>query len=341
MPGDTVVFHWAGVGRAAHGHARHAGQQRRADVVQQLRPPSSSRTPPPPAMQAADAPLPNLFPQGPGDATQSASNPCYQRSGPRRVERLPELAARAARLRRDAGLLQQRLARLGPEVERCASRARRRRAPYRFMCAAAPRGDAGEDHGRACEQDDHEPGRAVRARPEAARARRRAARAGLLPRSRQGQPPVPNVTLPGPNPVLAGSGLAELRTARSTSSGRRPIKIPVGGSVTWWLIGAHSITFNSDKTNNDIRAVAPDGTVHLNPQALAPSGGPGEPPPSNGGPDEGIHFKVVASSTLERPGLPQLGRLPQLVRPAGDRGLQAHVHEGRARTTTSARCTTT
>ena len=84
-------------------------------------------------------------------------------------------------------------------------------------------------------------------------------------------------------------------------------KIPVGGSVTWWIIGPHSITFNSDKTNNDIRAVAPDGTVHLNPPALAPAGGPGEPPPAKGGPTSGIHFKLVASSTWNGKGFHNSG----------------------------------
>ena len=67
--------------------------------------------------------------------------------------------------------------------------------------------------------------------------------------------------------------------------------------MTWWLLGDHSITFNSNKTNNDIQAEAPDGTLHLNAAALAPAGGPGEPPPSGGGPTKGIHFKVVASSS--------------------------------------------
>ena len=49
------------------------------------------------------------------------------------------------------------------------------------------------------------------------------------------------------------------------------VTIPVGGSVTWWLIGVHTITFGSNKTDDDIRATAPDGTVHLNPKAVAPN----------------------------------------------------------------------
>ena len=65
--------------------------------------------------------------------------------------------------------------------------------------------------------------------------------------------------------------------------------------MTWWVIGVHSITFNSDTSNDDIRKVAPDGTVHVNPVAAAPAGGPGQPnsPPGNG---NGITFKLAASA---------------------------------------------
>ena len=78
--------------------------------------------------------------------------------------------------------------------------------------------------------------------------------------------------------------------------------------MTWWVIGAHSITFNSDKTNDDIRAVAPDGTVHLNPTALAPAGGPGRAAARATGPEsKGIHFKVVASSSWNGQGFHNSG----------------------------------
>ena len=70
-----------------------------------------------PRSLAADAAVPKLFPQGPGDAIQSVANPCYQQSGSVGSERLPELPARAAGLQRDAVVLQQRLAELGPELD--------------------------------------------------------------------------------------------------------------------------------------------------------------------------------------------------------------------------------
>jgi plastocyanin len=136
--------------------------------------------------------------------------------------------------------------------------------------------------------------------------------AKLLPAAtalRHGKPPLP-VTLPGANPVLAGSGSNDVQEAEITQFGPTKVHIPVGGSVTWWVIGPHSITFNSDRTNDDIRLVAPDGTVHLNARAVAPANGPGEPAPSSGGPPPGNgppKFKVVASSSWDGHGFHNSG----------------------------------
>ena len=144
---------------------------------------------------------------------------------------------------------------------------------------------------------------------------------------RQGQPPIPNLKLPGENPVLAGSG-APNSDGSIDEFGLKTEKIPVGGSVTWWIIGPHSITFNSDKTNNDIRAVAPDGTVHFNPTGARPCGRAGRAAALQRRPQVGDPLQARRVIDLERLRVPQLGRLPELVRPTGDRGLQAHVHEG-------------
>ena len=124
----------------------------------------------------------------------------------------------------------------------------------------------------------------------------------------KGLPPIPHVTLPDQPAVLAGSGDPQSNTSGEIDEfGAQTVKIPVGGSVTWWIVGDHSITFDSNKTNNDIQAVAPDGTTHLNPAALAPAGGPGEPPPPKSTPSKGLHFKVVASSTWNGQGFHSSG----------------------------------
>jgi plastocyanin len=106
----------------------------------------------------------------------------------------------------------------------------------------------------------------------------------------------------GTTPVLAG-GPAGIDTF-----GPKVVKIPVGGSVTWYLLGLHSITFNSTAANNDVRKVAPDGTVHLNPRALLPAGGPGEPQkPPSGGSQKNPKFVVVAASTWNGKGFHNSG----------------------------------
>ena len=118
-----------------------------------------------------------------------------------------------------------------------------------------------------------------------------------------GKPPVPSVQLPA-NSVLAGAG-AQV-PAQIDQFGPQTIRVPVGGSVTWYFLGDHSITFNSNKTNDDIRSNAPDGTAHLNPPAIAPAGGPGEPPPGKS-PTSGIHLKVIAASRWDGRGFHSSG----------------------------------
>ena len=156
---------------------------------------------------------------------------------------------------------------------------------------------------------------------------------------RQGKPPIP-VTLPGKHVVLAGSGNPAAGSGSISEFGPKVIHVPVGGYVIWYLIGPHSITFNSNKTDDDIRATAPDGTVHLNPKALVPAGGPGRARPRKGWLRQGDNLQGRRGVDVEREGLPQLRHLREL-RPAADRGLPAHGSPGQAPTSTSAPCTTT
>jgi len=60
--------------------------------------------------------------------------------------------------------------------------------------------------------------------------------------------------------------------------------VPVGGSVTWLIQGPHTISFNAPQDAVDLRVVAPDGTVHVNPKSVTPSQSPGQAPPPEGAP---------------------------------------------------------
>jgi plastocyanin len=124
----------------------------------------------------------------------------------------------------------------------------------------------------------------------------------------QGKPPIPGLSLPGSHPVLVGSGAPGSNLAGQIDEfGPKSVHVPVGGSVTWWLVGDHSITFNSTSADNDIQAVAPDGSVHFNLKALAPSGGPGEPSKPPSGSKSNISFKVVASQSWDGRGFHNSG----------------------------------
>jgi plastocyanin len=127
---------------------------------------------------------------------------------------------------------------------------------------------------------------------------------------KQGKPPLP-IAVPGQNHVLAGSGNPAVQDAFISQFGPQTVHIPVGGSVTWWFLGGHSITFNSDKSDNDVRAVAPDGSVHLNPKAVGAVNTPGEPPSKGGGGPGASNapptFKVVAAKSWNGQGFLNTG----------------------------------
>ena len=292
-PGDTVVFHYVGVGEP-HTVTLGTFADNAVATFNHLTPKQKQSPNPPPALAAADSVLPNLFPQGPGDAVASVANKCFAPSGtpgtslcPNSQHEQPDFSGTQSYY--NSGWLKANekfTVHLSSSISP---------GTYRFMCLLHREDMQGKitvapaNKTIMTPQAQYALGQKQLARAEAPLVQPAAA-------LRQGKPPVPNVTLPGPDPVLAGSGSPNTSGAID-EFGPHVVHIPVGGTVTWWLLGDHSITFNSNKTNNDIQAEAPDGTLHLNAAALAPAGGPGEPPPSGGGPTNGIHFKVVASSS--------------------------------------------
>jgi plastocyanin len=289
-PGDTVVFHYVGVGEP---HTVTLGSlvDKAVSVANHLTPAQQQANVPPASLRAADAALPQLFPPGPGDAVPAAADRCFVRTGPPGSALCPrsqheQPAFDGSQSFYNSGWLdanQRFVVHLSSTTPP---------GSYRFMCLlhrefmwgklnVAPSGKT-----IMSPSAQYALGQKQLAGMEAALAPAAAALA-------QGKPPVANATLP-PNSALAGS--AARVPAQIDEFGPKRITIPVGGSVTWYFLGDHSITFGSDRTDDDIRINAPDGTAHLNPKALAPAGGPGEPPPAGGGPRAGIHLKIVASS---------------------------------------------
>jgi plastocyanin len=304
--GDTVVFHYVGVGEP---HTVTLGSLANSAVsaYNNLTPAQKNSPKPPASFLAIDATLPNLFPQGPGDAVASAANPCYMPTGlpgtalcPNSQHEQPVFDGTQSYYNSGWLKAKQRF------TVRLASTTSA--GTYRFMCLLHREGMSGKITVVPASKTILSPG-AQYALGVKQLARQEAPLQQPAALLAQGKPPVPGLTLPGENPVLAGSG-APVGIGQIDEFGPKVIKIPVGGSVTWWLVGDHSITFNSDKTNNDIQYEAPDGTLHLNPKALAPAGGPGEPPPSHSTPPppkHGVGFKLVASSSWDGQGFHNSG----------------------------------
>jgi plastocyanin len=294
--GDTVVFRMAGNGEP-HTVTLGTLADRAVSGYEALTPQERQAPHPPLSLEAADGALPQLLPQGPGDAIQSAANRCFVESGapgaalcPNSQHVQPEFDGSQSFY--NSGWLN--------SDQRFSVHLSNSTAPgtYRFMCLLHRESMSGRIVVVPSSANVQSPA----AQYAAGQRQLAAVQAKLLPAAtalRSGKPPLP-VALPGANPVLAGSGSQNVDEAEITQFGPSKVHIPVGGSVTWYLIGPHSITFNSNANDDDIRLVAPDGTVHLNPKAVAPVNSPGEPAPTSngGGPSNGPpRFRVVASSS--------------------------------------------
>lgn len=90
-----------------------------------------------------------------------------------------------------------------------------------------------------------------------------------------------------PDKAVAGVISEEAQEASGNVFGAKELSVPVNGSVTWTLLGPHTISFNTPEDAKVVIAKAPDGLVHLNPKAFTPEGGgvpqPQGPPGGGGG----------------------------------------------------------
>ena len=293
-PGDTVRFHMVGNGEP---HTVTLGTLPNAAIAgfEKLTPKQLQAQQPPKWLQKLDAKVPQLLPQGPGDAVQASANPCFIATGQPPAKTACAKEAQPAfdgtQSFYNSGWLasnQKFTVHLSSSI-----------APgtYRFMCLLHREGMSGKivvvPSSKAVQSPSaqYAAGQKLLASIE----KKLQPTVGEL---RHGQPPIPAAKVPARPFVLAGLANQAAEEASITEFGPAKVKIPVGGSVTWYFVGAHSLTFNSNKTDDDIRAVAPDGSVHINPKAAGPANAPGEPPPSNGGnPNGPPTLKVVAHKT--------------------------------------------
>lgn len=293
--GDSVVFHMVGNGEP---HTVTLGSLTNAAVAgfEKLTPKQLQAPNPPKWLQRLDAKVPQLLPQGPGDAIQASANPCFVASGEPPAKKACPKGAQPAfdgtQSFYNSGWLASK-ARFTVHLSSSIAP-----GTYRFMCLLHREGMTG----KIVVVPSSTPVKSPSAQYAAGQRQLAAIEAKLRPevaKLRQGRPPTATATPPEKPFVLAGSVNPAVQEAEITEFGPRKVKIPVGGSVTWYFVGPHSLTFNSNRTNDDIRAVAPDGSVHINPRAIAPANAPGEPPPASGGgnPNGPPKLKVVAHKT--------------------------------------------
>ena len=305
-PGDSVVFHMVGNGEP---HTVTLGTLTNAAVAgfEKLTPKQLQAQQPPKSLIRLDAKVPQLLPQGPGDAVQASANPCFLTSGapPKKgacpKEAQPDFSGTEPFY--NSGWLaskQKFTVHLSSSISP---------GTYRFMCLLHREGMTG----KIVVVPTSTPVASPSTQFAAGQKKLSAIEAKLQPQAdklAQGIPPTATKTPPVKPFVLAGSANPSVQEAAITQFGPQTVKIPVGGSVTWYFVGPHSLTFNSNASDNDIRAVAPDGSVHINVKAAAPANAPGEPPPANGGsanPNGPPALKVVAHKTWNGKGFLNTG----------------------------------
>ena len=82
----------------------------------------------------------------------------------------------------------------------------------------------------------------------------------------------------------AGSGSPDLPIGLVNMFGPADLSIPVGGSVTWTVLGRHTISFNAPEDATPLRLLVmerntpPEEAVRINEKTLAPANSPGQPP---------------------------------------------------------------
>jgi plastocyanin len=303
-PGDAVVFHEVGDGEP---HTATLGKlvDRAVSAFTKLTPTQQNN--PPAAAVRADAKLPQFTAGQSLNVVPSAVDPCSLAVGIPSAKTPCAKTAVAAFDGTQSYVNSGWLASKAKFVIHFSSSTQP--GAYRFMCLFHREGMIGKIVVVPASTPVASPGaQAALGRRQLAAAEAKAApfvpvvRSGLQALASARHVQLPASVTADTAPVLAGGpgGIDEF--------GPKVTKVSVGSSVTWYLLGFHSITFNATKANNDIRKSASDGTVHFNLPALLAAGGPGEPrKPPSGGSQTNPKFLVVATSTWKGKGFHNSG----------------------------------
>jgi plastocyanin len=297
-PGDTVVFHWQGPGEP---HSVTLGTLADAAVQAFASVPPDAEQPPKPALDA-DGKLPQMLPEGPGDAVQSASNPCYLTTAmppldaacPAGSSSKPDFTGTQTYF--NSGWLSAEdgdsfTVHLSDTIKP---------GTYRYMCLLHREHMTGSievvPEGTAVPSAEEQTATG-QAELKAEEAKLSSAVDDLRHGKHAG------MKMPSEHAVVAGSSTKDSEYGSIDEFGPNVISVPVGGTVTWTFDGVHTVSFNTTKANDDPRTEAPDGTIHLNGDALAPAPPPSGPPPAEGAPPVAITTSTFDGSGLHSSGI--------------------------------------
>jgi plastocyanin len=260
-PGDTVSF---GVNDSGEPHTVALGALIDAVAVPYAKlTPAQKGGEPPAALQAAFKKVPSLLPDGPGDAIQAGAQPCYQAAGlPPTKDACPvhtgDFTGSEALV--SSGWLDPN----APFTLKISDSAKA--GTYNYFCqlhgpdmagtlTVAPKDTTIPSPADAKSTADTE------LRADTAKLNQAAG----------------SLATATPAKALAGAFSQTFQEGGVAAFGPTDIKVPVGGSVTWTIMGPHVLFFNPPTDAVGLRVAAPDGSVHINQKAEAPVGGPGAP----------------------------------------------------------------
>lgn len=273
-PGDTVEFtsHFSGEPHTVTFGTLVDTGLAKADPNAESEPPELAK-------------VPLLLPEGPGDANQSAGQPCYLATG---EPSLTDACTKDQQKQPDfdgtqtyynSGFL------ADGESFKVVLSDTIKPGTYNYFCTLHRAGMSGKItvvDKSATAQGADEVKAAGEAALSAAQTKMKATvegiKAGVLP------PFVPKATAGG---VIAGGGSQDVPGAVPVIFGPDTVDVKVGQSVTWTIVGPHTITFGATEALRTDIVRAPDGAVHLNEEAFKPVGGAGQPqgPPPSAPPD--------------------------------------------------------
>lgn len=297
-PGDNVVFRWKGPGEP---HSVTLGTLADAAVKAFESLPPGTEDPPQSALDA-DKKLPELLPEGPGDAVQSAANPCYLTTAmppldaacPAGSSSQPDFTGTQTYF--NSGWLSAEdgdsfTVHLSDSIKP---------GTYRYLCLLHREHMSGAIE--VVPAGTSVPSAEEQAATGAAELKAEEAKlASALADLRHGQHA--GMKMPGEHAVVAGSSSKNSMYGSIDEFGPNVISVPVGGTVTWTFDGPHTVSFNTSDANDDPRKEAPDGTIHLNGDALAPAPPPSGPPPAADAPPVAITTSTFDGSGLHSSGI--------------------------------------